>query len=106
MGTYFVFMTGPGFLHLTGSEKVSVCGNLLQPVHGFIPSVRFILVYSLSKLGTSCLRTQKILYLETQKTPAGDQRPWGIHVSCTEAAHGWGGVRSVFTSSELSNFWE
>lgn len=39
MGAYFFFMPGPGFLHLKRSEKVNVCGNLLQPPHGFIPSI-------------------------------------------------------------------
>lgn len=32
------------------------------------------------ELGTLGLRTQKVLYLEPQIPPAGDQRPWGIHV--------------------------
>lgn len=100
MGAYFFFMPRPGFLHLKGSEKVNICGNLLQLPHGFIPSIWFILVYSLSRAGHPRTQDQKILYLETQIPPAGDQRPWGIHVVAQKQL--MVGVRSVFISSKLS----
>lgn len=105
MGAYFFFMPRPGFLHLKGSEKVNICGNLLQLPHGFIPSIWFILVYSLSRAGHP--RTQDSEDPVSGNSDSTCRRPetLGNSCCCTKAAHGWGKI-SFHIQQALCHFWE
>lgn len=107
-GAHFFLMPGPGFLYLKegrssawGSEKVSVCGNLLQSTRGFSPSI--------------CRAVQLLHPVpeDSEDSVSGNsestcRRPetLGNSCCCTEAALGGGVGEVVLISSQLCHFGE